>query len=173
MAYCEYIEDKNYDDGLQLVSRYPNLMITRSFSKIFGLGGLRIGWGYSNLENISRMYKYKKPFNVSRLACVAAIESLRSKSWLKINIKNNIQNKKFTIENLRNQKFEVFDTHANFIILSFKSSLLANRFVQYLNKHKVTVRLLKSYGLPNHVRMTIGTKLDMQKAVKISNQFNV
>tara|TARA_Y100001935_G_scaffold253615_1_gene260249 strand:+ start:908 stop:1963 length:1056 start_codon:yes stop_codon:yes gene_type:complete len=172
-AYCEYIEDRNYDDGLQLVSRYPNLMITRSFSKIFGLGGLRIGWGYSNLKNISKMYKFKKPFNVSRLACIAATESLRGKSWLKFNIKNNIQNKTFTIENLRNPKFEVFDTKANFIILSFKNSLSANRFVKYLNKNKVTVRLLKSYGLPNYVRMTIGTKLDMKKAVKISNQFNV
>ena len=172
-AYCEYINDKNYDNGLQLVSKYSNLMITRSFSKIFALGGLRIGWGYSNLKNISRMYEFKKPFNVSRLASVAAIESLKGKSWIKSNIEKNMRNKKFTIENLKNQNFKVFDTKANFIILSFKSFSLANRFVKYLNKHKVTVRLLKSYGLPNYVRMTIGTKLDMQKAIKICNQFNV
>tara|TARA_Y100000996_G_scaffold400157_1_gene369878 strand:+ start:496 stop:1551 length:1056 start_codon:yes stop_codon:yes gene_type:complete len=172
-AYCEYITDKNYEDGLKFVSKYPNLMITRSFSKIFALGGLRIGWGYSNKKNISRMYEYKKPFNVSRLSCVAGIESLKSKTWLKLNINNNIQNKRYTIKNLNNKKFKVLDTKANFIILSFKSPILANRFVKYLNKHKVTVRLLRSYGLSNYIRMTIGTKSDMKKAVKVSNQFNV
>ena len=148
-------------------------MITRSFSKIFALGGLRIGWGYSSKSNISRMYQFKKPFNVSRLSCIAGIESLKSKSWLKSNIKNNIQNKNYTIKNLSNRKFEVMDTKANFIILSFKSSKLANKYVNYLNKNKIIVRLLKSYGLSNYIRMTIGTKMDMKKVVKISNKFNV
>ena len=89
-AYCEYIEDKNYDDGLKLVSKYSNLIVTRSFSKIFALGGLRIGWGYSNLKNIIEMYKHKKPFNVTRLSTIAAIESLRNKEWLKQNIKKKL-----------------------------------------------------------------------------------
>ena len=172
-AYCEYIEDKNYDSGMNLVKKYPNLMITRSFSKIFALGGLRIGWGYSQLHNISKMYEFKKPFNVSRLSCIAGIESLKSKSWLKTNIKNNLINKDYTVRNLKKNYFEIIDTKANFILLKFNNNKLANSYVAFLNKKKITVRSLASYGLANHIRMTIGTQSEMKKTVKISNQFNV
>jgi histidinol-phosphate aminotransferase len=172
-AYCEYILDKGYDNGMNLVKKYPNLMITRSFSKIFALGGLRIGWGYSQLHNISKIYEFKKPFNVSRLSCIAGIESLKSKSWLKLNIQKNIINKNYTINNLKKIFFEIIDTKANFILLKFKNEKLANSYVNFLNKKKITVRSLTSYGLPNYIRMTIGTQSDMRKTVKISNKFNV
>lgn len=172
-AYCEYIQDKGYDNGMNLVKKYPNLMITRSFSKIFALGGLRIGWGYSQLHNISKIYKFKKPFNVSRLSCIAGIESLKSKSWLKSNIQKNIINKNYTINNLKKIFFDIIDTKANFILLKFKNEKLANSYVNFLNKKKITVRSLTSYGLPNYIRMTIGTQSDMRKTVKISNKFNV
>jgi histidinol-phosphate aminotransferase len=172
-AYCEYIQDKGYDNGMNLVKKYPNLMITRSFSKIFALGGLRIGWGYSQLHNISKIYEFKKPFNVSRLSCIAGIESLKSKSWLKSNIQKNIINKNYTINNLKKIFFDIIDTKANFILLKFKNEKLANSYVNFLNKKKITVRSLTSYGLPNYIRMTIGTQSDMRKTVKISNKFNV
>ena len=172
-AYCEYIQDKSYDNGMNLVKKYPNLMITRSFSKIFALGGLRIGWGYSQLHNISKIYEFKKPFNVSRLSCIAGIESLKSKSWLKSNIQKNIINKNYTINNLKKIFFEIIDTKANFILLKFKNEKLANSYVNFLNKKKITVRSLTSYGLPNYIRMTIGTQSDMRKTVKISIKFNV
>ena len=172
-AYCEYIQDKGYDNGMNLVKKYPNLMITRSFSKIFALGGLRIGWGYSQLHNISKIYEFKKPFNVSRLSCIAGIESLKNKSWLKSNIQKNMINKNYTINNLKKIFFEIIDTKANFILLKFKNEKLANSYVNFLNKKKITVRSLTSYGLPNYIRMTIGTQSDMRKTVKISNKFNV
>lgn len=172
-AYCEYIQDKGYDNGMNLVKKYPNLMITRSFSKIFALGGLRIGWGYSQLHNISKIYEFKKPFNVSRLSCIAGIESLKSKSWLESNIQKNIINKNYTINNLKKIFFEIIDTKANFILLKFKNEKFANSYVNFLNKKKITVRSLTSYGLPNYIRMTIGTQSDMRKTVKISNKFNV
>ena len=172
-AYCEYIQDKSYDNGMNLVKKYPNLMITRSFSKIFALGGLRIGWGYSQLHNISKIYEFKKPFNVSRLSCIAGIESLKSISWLKSNIQKNIINKNYTINNLKKIFFDIIDTKANFILLKFKNEKLANSYVNFLNKKKITVRSLTSYGLPNYIRMTIGTQSDMRKTVKISNKFNV
>ena len=172
-AYCEYIQDKGYDNGMNLVKKYPNLMITRSFSKIFALGGLRIGWGYSQLHNISKIYEFKKPFNVSRLSCIAGIESLKSKSWLESNIQKNIINKNYTINNLKKIFFDIIDTKANFILLKFKNEKLANSYVNFLNKKKITVRPLTSYGLPNYIRMTIGTQSDMRKTVKISNKFNV
>ncbi len=172
-AYCEYIDDKSYDDGLNLVSKFTNLIVTRSFSKIYALGGLRIGWGYSNLKNIVKMYKHKKPFSVTRLSTIAAIASLRNKEWLKKNIKNNLDNKNFTLKNISNHSINLIDTKANFILLEFKNKKIATKFVGFLNQNKITVRLLESYKLPSYVRMTIGTKADMKEAIRITNQFNV
>jgi histidinol-phosphate aminotransferase len=172
-AYCEYIEDQTYEDGLKLVSKYPNLVITRSFSKIYSLGGLRIGWGYSQQQNIVKMYEFKKPFNVTRLSCYAAIESLRNQKWLKQSVKNNNDNRNYTLKKLSNDLINLIDTKANFIVLEFTNSRIAQKYVDFLYKNKITVRLLASYGLPNFVRMTIGTKSDMKEAVRVSNKFNV
>ena len=172
-AYCEYIRDKKYDDGMQLVKKYSNLIITRSFSKIFALGGLRVGWGYANSKLISQLYQYKKPFNVSRLSCIAAQESLKNKKWINDSVKNNFVNKSLTCRGLNNKLFETIDTQANFILLKFKSSSITQKFVDFLHSNKITVRSLSSYGLHNFVRMTIGTKSDMKKAVKTANKFNV
>ena len=172
-AYCEYIRDKKYDDGMQLVKKYSNLIITRSFSKIFALGGLRVGWGYANSKLISQLYQYKKPFIVSRLSCIAAQESLKNKKWINDSVKNNFVNKSLTCRGLNNKLFETIDTQANFILLKFKSSSITQKFVDFLHSNKITVRSLSSYGLHNFVRMTIGTKSDMKKAVKTANKFNV
>ncbi len=172
-AYCEYIKDHKYDDGMKLVKNYSNLIITRSFSKIFALGGLRIGWGYANSKIISKLYQYKKPFNVSRLSCIAAQESLKNKKWINESIKNNSVNKTLTCKRLNNKSFEIIDTEANFILLKFKNSLITQKFVDFLHSNKITVRSLSSYGLNNFVRMTIGTKTDMKKAIFVANNFNV
>ena len=172
-AYCEYIKDHKYDDGMKLVKNYSNLIITRSFSKIFALGGLRIGWGYANSKIISQLYQYKKPFNVSRLSCIAAQESLKNKKWINESIKNNSVNKTLTCKQLNNKSFEIIDTKANFILLKFKNSIITQQFVDFLNLNKITVRSLSSYGLNNFVRMTIGTKTDMKKAILVANKFNV
>ena len=155
------------------VKKYSNLIITRSFSKIFALGGLRVGWGYANSKLISQLYQYKKPFNVSRLSCIAAQESLKNKKWINDSVKNNFVNKSLTCRGLNNKLFETIDTQANFILLKFKSSSITQKFVDFLHSNKITVRSLSSYGLHNFVRMTIGTKSDMKKAVKTANKFNV
>ena len=172
-AYCEYIKDNKYDDGMKLVKNYSNLIITRSFSKIFALGGLRIGWGYANSKIISQLYQYKKPFNVSRLSCIAAQESLKNKKWINESIKNNSVNKTLTCKQLNNKSFKIIDTEANFILLKFKNSIITQQFVDFLHSNKITVRSLSSYGLNNFVRMTIGTKTDMKKAILVANKFNV
>src|SRR5210317_1713606 len=172
-AYCEYLQDKKYEDGLSLIKKFPNVIVTRSFSKIYALGGLRIGWGYSSLKNISRIYQFKKPFNVSRLSCIAATEALKDQPWIFKSIKNNEENRKFTINGLNNSQFKTIDTMANFILLEFKHRNIANRFFQYLYKNKITVRHLPSYGLPRHIRMTIGNSNEMKKTIKVCNRFNV
>ena len=172
-AYCEYLQEKKYEDGLSLVKKFPNLIITRSFSKIYALGGLRIGWGYSSMQNILKLYQYKKPFNVSRLSCVAATEALKDQRWISRSIKNNQNNKKYTNNNLNNSLIKTIDTTANFILLEFTHEKIANKFVKFLYTNKITVRHLASYGLPKYVRMTIGSLTEMKKTIKICNRFDV
>tara|TARA_B110000444_G_scaffold220512_1_gene221313 strand:+ start:13 stop:1056 length:1044 start_codon:yes stop_codon:yes gene_type:complete len=170
-AYSEYIQDSLYSDGLEFVKKYNNIIVTKSFSKIFGLGGLRVGWGYAHINIIKKLYQVKKPFNVNRLASEAAIESLKSKSWLKKQSKLNRMNKNLFIKGLNNTKFEIIDTLANFILIKFKSEKMSNQFSLFAKKHKITLRVLSSYGLKNYIRVTIGTAQEMQIAMKVFNKF--
>ena len=142
---------------MQLVKKYSNLIITRSFSKIFALGGLRVGWGYANSKLISQLYQYKKPFNVSRLSCIAAQESLKNKKWINDSVKNNFVNKSLTCRGLNNKLFESIDTQANFILLKFKSSSITQKFVDFLHSNKITVRSLSSYGSVSYTHLTLPT----------------
>jgi histidinol-phosphate aminotransferase len=107
------------------------------------------------------------------LSCAAATEALKDQQWISKSIKNNEKNKKLTISNLNNSLFKTIDTTANFILLEFKNRNSANRFAQYLYRNKITVRHLASYGLPNHIRMTIGNAHEMKKTIKICNRFDV
>ena len=97
---------------------------------------------------------------------------MKDQTWIFKSIKNNEKNKKFTINGLNNSLFKTIDTAANFILLEFKNGNNANRFVQYLYRNKITVRHLASYGLPRHIRMTIGNANEMKKTIKVCNRFD-
>lgn len=170
-AYSEYILDPFYSDGLEFIKKYNNIIVTKSFSKIFSLGGLRVGWGYAHLDIIKKLFQVKKPFNVNRLASEAAIESLKSKSWIKKQVQLNQTNKKLFINDVNNNKFKIIDTLANFILVKCKSEKDANSLFLFAKKHKITVRLLSSYGLKNYIRITIGTAIEMKIATKVFNNF--
>ena len=88
-AYCEYIEDPDFSSGIELFSKSQNVLITRTFSKIHGLAGLRIGWGYSSKTIIQKLYEIKPPFNVSRPALFAATQAIQDTNWLNKAIKHN------------------------------------------------------------------------------------
>mgnify|MGYP001179195167 CR=1 FL=1 len=86
-AYFEYVKDKNYIPGMKLFSNSKNVIVTRTFSKIYGLAGLRIGWGYGPKNLIYALNKVKPPFNINRAALFAAAESIKDVRWLKKEIK--------------------------------------------------------------------------------------
>ena len=87
-AYFEYVKDKNYLSGINLFSNFKNVIITRTFSKIYGLAGLRVGWGYGPKNLIYALNKVKPPFNINRAALFAAVESIRDVKWLNKEIKH-------------------------------------------------------------------------------------
>ena len=174
-AYCEFIEEPDFASGIQLFSKSKNVLVTRTFSKIYGLAGLRIGWGYSSKAIIKKLYEIKPPFNVSRPALFAATEAVQDTNWLKKAIKHN---------NFWSQKiFDVIDeigiatnkTKVNFFLLNFdfvdkSSSQVFNK----LANEGILLRQMNVYGIKNSLRVTIGNKKENEKLIsKLRKMFNV
>ena len=88
-AYFEFLDSEDFTSGLDLFKDSANVLITRTFSKIYGLAGLRLGWGYSSKEIIDAMYQIKPPFNVNRIALAAGIEAIKDNDWTKRAIEHN------------------------------------------------------------------------------------
>ena len=174
-AYCEFIEDPNFVSGMELFSKSKNVLITRTFSKIYGLAGLRIGWGYSSKAIIQKLYEIKPPFNVSRPALFAATQAVQDISWLNKAIKHN---------NYWSEKiFDVIDkigiatnkTNVNFFLLNFdfvdkSSSQVFNK----LANSGILVRQMDVYSIKNSLRVTIGNNYENKKFIKTLRKiFNV
>ena len=171
-AYSEYLLNADYTDGIHLVNKFKNIIVTKTFSKIFGLGGLRVGWGYAQNQLIQKLYQVKKPFNVSRIASAAAYNIL-NKNWVKKQALLNISNKSYILSRLNNYNIEIIDTDANFVLLKLGSEKKSKMLNNFAIKNKITVRSLKSYGLPNFIRMSVGTKKEIKRVVEVLNNFNV
>jgi len=174
-AYCEFIEDPNFASGIELFSKSKNVLITRTFSKIYGLAGLRIGWGYSSNAIIQKLYEIKPPFNVSRPALFAATQAVQDTNWLNKAIKHN---------NYWSEKiFDVIDeigiatnkTNVNFFLLNFdfvdkSSSQVFNR----LAHAGILVRQMDVYSIKNSLRVTIGNNYENKKLITTLRKiFNV
>ena len=165
-AYCEFIEDPNFVSGMKLFSKSKNVLITRTFSKIYGLAGLRIGWGYSSKAIIQKLYEIKPPFNVSRPALFAATQAVQDTNWLNKAIKHN---------NYWSEKiFDVIDeigiatnkTNVNFFLLNFdfvdkSSSQVFNK----LANSGILVRQMDVYNIKNSLRVTIGNNYENKKFI--------
>jgi len=154
-AYFEYASDiSNYPDSMHY--RYDNVITLRTFSKIHGLAGFRVGYGFANSDLISNLMKVKLPFEPSTLGQVAACAALKDEKHLlnsiQINNSEKIKLESFFKEN--NMKY--IPSVTNFLTLRFDSSDNAEKFCNILLKKGVIVRNLSSFGLPNCVRITIG-----------------
>jgi histidinol-phosphate aminotransferase len=156
-AYQEYMIAKEYSSGLDLFKKTENVFILRTFSKIYGLAGLRIGWGYGHKKIVDALYNIKPPFNVNKLAQFCAIESLKDKNFIKKSIKHNlIWNNK--IKNEMN-KYGIFSNKisANFLLLNFNNCRFSAEYIRKkLENKRILLREMRSYGIKNCLRLTIG-----------------
>lgn len=163
-AYYEYVEDTNYPQSIDLLDKNSNIIILRTFSKIYGLAGLRVGYGVGSPEIIGLLNKARPPFNVNSLAQVAALASLededqvnRSKSLVR-------EGKEFLYSNLRKLKVFFIPTEANFILI--KIGKKAKDVEAQLLKKGIIVRGMRAYNLPHYIRVTIGTKPQNEEFIK-------
>ena len=165
-AYAEYVEKKDYDSTFSLVKEFDNIILTRTFSKAYGLAGLRIGWCYSSKKVSYILQRVKGPFNTNSIAQQMAIEVLNDQDHLKYVVKNNKEVKKWFEDQLKKLNIKVHLSFANFSFIELTEKK-AKIFAKGLEKEGVLIRQLHSYNLPHCLRITIGTKNNMKKVVKI------
>ncbi len=170
-AYDEYMKDKNYSSGLNIFKNKKNVFILRTFSKIYGLASLRVGWGYGDRKIIDALNMIKPPFNVNKIAQLCAIESLKDSKFITKSIKHNL----FWSEKIKNclEKFNIFcnKVSANFLLLNFdKCKLKADNVEKKLLKKGLILRDTKAYGIKNCLRLTIGNNSENKLFLKSINR---
>ena len=167
-AYAEYMKNRDYKSGLDLFRNKDNVFILRTFSKIYGLASLRIGWGYGNKKIINALNLIKPPFNINEVAQLAAIESLKDTKFVNRSVRHNIiyatKLKKFLDKyNIKSNKIS-----ANFLLLDFSDCRFkAKYFYEKLKTKGVILRSTEyGYKIKNMLRLTIGSRTDCLKFIR-------
>ena len=166
-AYFEYMTQKDYVSGLKLFKNNSNVFILRTFSKVYGLASLRVGWGYGSKKIIDELYKIKPPFNVNKIAQLSGIESLKDYKFIKKSVQHNlnwsVKIKKF----LENKKIKTNKIAANFFLLDFDSCKKSAKYVaKKLENKGIILRSMENYKMKNKLRMTIGSTAQNKKFIK-------
>lgn len=164
-AYFEYAQhDPEYPDSMQY--RYDNVITLRTFSKIYGLAGIRIGYGFAHDALISNLLKVKLPFEPSTLAQAAGIGALDDTEFVRDTLVLNEAGMKFVVPALQEMGFTVIPSLANFVAVPLKNETEVNDLYEALLHEGVIVRPLKAFGLPHCVRITIGTAQENTRLVE-------
>ena len=157
-AYAEYMTNDAYEPGIDLVSRNRNVVMTRTFSKIYGLGALRLGWAYGPPGIIDILNRVRGPFNVSAPAQLAGIAAVGDHEFVEKNRQHNEHERAVMTQRLRGLGLRVQDSAGNFLLVHFEQvpGRAASDMQAYLAKEGVMVREMTAYGLPDALRISIG-----------------
>lgn len=163
-AYFEYAKDNpRYPDSMHY--RYDNVITLRTFSKIYGLAGARIGYGFAHEELIANLLKVKLPFEPSTLAQAAGIGALADKAFLHHSLELNARGLRLLTGALQEMGLHVIPSEANFVMVELADVEQAARIVEDLLRQGVIVRPLKAFGLPQCIRISTGTDEDNERCV--------
>ncbi len=154
-AYAEYVDAKDAASGLKYFRNHPSVIVLRTFSKMYGLAGLRVGYGLAQPWLIDLLNRVRAPFNVNLLAQVAALAALDDTDHVKRSLEMNKDGMDYISGQLRSMGYEVIDSQANF--LTFRPTVDAGFIYDELLKRGIIVRRLSSFGMPDHIRVTVGT----------------
>ncbi|MCI4660474.1 MAG: histidinol-phosphate transaminase [Neomegalonema sp.] len=161
-AYAEYMRMDDYDDGLRLVDRLPNVIVTHTFSKIHGLAALRVGWGYAPPVVVDAYNRVRGPFNLSIPAQMAAEAAIRDTAYVRACAIQNEVWRDWLTKELSAAQIEVPPSFANFILPRFgqNGSVSAASADAFLRSRGIIARRMEGYGLPDHLRISIGSSSD-------------
>lgn len=162
-AYYDYVEDKNYPDSISYVLEGKNVIVLRTFSKIAGIAGVRVGYGIAKPELIGYLGRVVNPFTTNRLAQVAALASLDDQEHFRKVLNSNQKGKEYLYKELKRLGLFYLPTEANFIFIDLKEN--AEVIFEKLLRKGIIIRPGKTWGYPNFIRLTIGTPNENQKFI--------
>ena len=166
-AYAEYVSRNDYESGVELVDQAANVVMTRTFSKIYGLGGLRLGWMYGPAAIVDVMSRLRQPFNVNLAAQAAGVAALADIAHTDASRTNNDIWLPWLSAELARLGLEPLPSVGNFVTVGFGSKERATAANDWLMSDGLIPRMIAGYGLPGHLRITIGTEEEV-KAVQAS-----
>jgi len=155
-AYFEYVQAPGYPNGLRLIDRFPNLVVTRTFSKIHGLAGLRVGYAVSHPQVAELMNRVRQPFNVNSVALAAAEAALADEEHVTASVAVNKAGLAQLTRACEALGLGYIPSAANFLCIEL--GYPAHDLYEALLRRGVIVRPIANYGLPNHLRITVGTE---------------
>ncbi|MFZ1107541.1 MAG: histidinol-phosphate transaminase [Rhodomicrobium sp.] len=157
-AYAEYVNRNDYEAGIELVATTPNTIMTRTFSKIYGLAAARVGWAYAPAAIAEALNRIRSPFNVAQASAEAAVAALEDRQHIEqAKAHNELWRDRVTRE-LREIGYEVGESAANFVLIPFgpEPGRTAQDADAHLNSKRIILRQVGAYKLPHALRMTIG-----------------
>jgi histidinol-phosphate aminotransferase len=156
-AYAEYVQRNDYEPGTELVSRYDNVVMTRTFSKIYGLAGLRVGWAHCPPAAADALNRLRGAFNISVPAQRAAVAALGDSNHVARSIAHNTEWRSWLTQNIRAAGIKVDESEGNFLLLQFRAPDQAEAADAFLTERGFILRPVANYHLPHCLRLTIGT----------------
>ncbi len=158
-AYSEYMESPDYEAGHRLVTEGTNTVVFHTFSKIYGLPALRLGWAHGPVSIIDAMNRIRSPFNLTSPALAAAVAALKDRDFIARMRQLNAQEMTRVSQSLTQLGLEIVPSHVNFLLVKFPSSpdLNASKANQFLMARGIIPREVANYGLPEYLRISLGT----------------
>lgn len=162
-AYFEYVDAKDYPDTLRLLRTNKNILITRTFSKMYGLAGLRVGYGIGNPELIDILNRLREPFNVNSVAQAAALACLKEQKYYRRLARQFAQQRQYLYRNFSKIGLDFKESVTNFILIDVRQD--SSKICGRLLKKGIIVRDMKFWGLKNTIRVSIGTPQENKKLI--------
>jgi histidinol-phosphate aminotransferase len=159
-AYAEYVQANDYAAGMEMAGEEPNVLVTRTFSKIHGLAGLRLGWAYGPESVIDAIHRVRGPFNVTSVAQAAGIAALSDDGFVARSVEHNFSELDRIKPALEGMGYKVYPSVGNFLLIQFedRDGKRADDADVFLRQRGIVIRDMKAYGLPDCMRLSIGTK---------------
>lgn len=170
-AYAEYVDAQDYSVGFELVDEFRSVVVTRTFSKIYGMGGARLGWAYCPEAVADVLNRLRMPFNVAAPTQAAGVAALADSAFVEQAQRHNRRWRAWGREAISALGLEVPESHGNFLLIRFPSERNASEADAWLKSRGYIARRVTSYGLPDRLRVTIGLEAEMRGFVSMLAEF--